>query len=29
MPATSTDEAIVVRAVDYARVVLTQDVRFS
>ena len=29
MPATSTDEAIVVRAVDDARVVLTQDLRFS
>ena len=29
MPATSTDEAIVLRAVGDARVVLTQDLRFS
>ena len=29
MPATSTDEAIVLQALDDARVVLTQDLRFS
>ena len=29
MPATSTDEAIVLKALDDERVVLTQDLRFS
>jgi len=29
MPVTSTDEAIVLRALDDERVVLTQDLRFS